>query len=90
MTDSNFAFQQPDWPALLLEARRAEAAAHAGPRTACFYARRTLELAVAWLYQAEGGRGGCPPMPYKADLSALLFEPSFQQLVAPSVPTRWM
>ena len=82
---SNFGFLQPDWPDLLAEARRAEAAAHADPRTACFYARRTLELAVAWLYQAEGGRGGCLRMPYKADLSAFLFEPSFQQLVGPAV-----
>jgi hypothetical protein len=82
---SNFGFLQPDWPDLLAEARRAEAAAHADPRTACFYARRTLELAVAWLYQAEGGRGGSLRMPYKADLSAYLFEPSFQQLVGPAV-----
>ena len=82
---SNFAFLQPDWPDLLMEARRAEAAAHADPRTACFYARRTLELAVAWLYQAEGGRGGSLRMPYKADLSAFLFEPSFQQLVGNAV-----
>ena len=82
---TNFGFLQPDWPDLLMEARRAEAAAHADPRTACFYARRTLELAVAWLYQAEGGRGGCLRMPYKADLSAFLFEPSFQQLVGSAV-----
>ncbi|ODS92675.1 MAG: restriction endonuclease subunit R [Comamonas sp. SCN 65-56] len=82
---SNFGFLQPDWPDLLAEARRAEAAAHADPRTACFYARRTLELAVAWLYRAEGGRGGSLRMPYKADLSAFLFEPSFQQLVGPAV-----
>ena len=84
-TPSNFSFLQPDWPALLAEARRAEAAALSDPRTACFYARRTLELAVAWLFQAEGGRGGCLKMPYKQDLSAFLFEPSFQQLVGPAV-----
>lgn len=82
---SNFGFLQADWPALLAEARRAEAVAHTDPRTACFYARRTLELAVAWLYQAEGGRGGSLRMPYKADLSAFLFEPSFQQLVGPAI-----
>ncbi len=70
---SNFDFLVTDWPALVAEARRAEAAAHADPRTACFYARRTLELVVAWLYQAEGGRGGSLRMPYKADLSAFLF-----------------
>ncbi len=85
MVSTNFSFLQPDWPDLLTEARRAEAAAHADPRTACFYARRMLELAVAWLYQAEGGRGGCLRVPYKADLSAYLFEPSFQQLVGPAV-----
>ena len=85
---SNFDFLVTDWPALVAEARRAEAAAHADPRTACFYARRTLELAVAWLYQAEGGRGGSLRMPYKADLSAFLFEPSFQQLVGPTVHTK--
>ena len=84
-TPSNFSFLQPDWPALLAEARRAEAAALSDPRTACFYARRTLELAVAWLFKAEGGRGGCLNMPYKADLSAFLFEPSFQQLVGPAI-----
>ena len=44
---SHFGFLQPDWPDLLAEARRAEAAAHADPRTACFYARRTLERALA-------------------------------------------
>lgn len=85
MNPSNFSFLQPDWPELLAEARRAEAAALTDPRTACFYARRTLELAVAWLFKAEGGRGGCLNMPYKADLSAFLFEPSLQQLVGPAV-----
>ncbi len=47
-TPSNFSFLQADWPELLAEARRAEAAALADPRTACFYARRTLELAVVY------------------------------------------
>ncbi|WP_406623768.1 DEAD/DEAH box helicase family protein [Acidovorax sp. SDU_ACID1] len=84
-TPSNFDFLAPDWPALVAEARRAEAAALGDPRAACFYARRTLELAVAWLFQAEGGRNGCLRMPYKADLSAFLFEPSFQQLVGSTV-----
>ena len=37
---------------------KAEQAALTDPRTACFYARRTLELAVVWLFQAEGGRSG--------------------------------
>ena len=49
MMGSNFTFLQTEWPALYAEATRAERAALADPRTACFYSRRTLELAVAWL-----------------------------------------
>lgn len=58
-----FSFLQAEWPALHAEATRAEQAAMADPRTACFYARRTLELAVVWLFQAEGGRSGKLQMP---------------------------
>ncbi|WP_138512468.1 DEAD/DEAH box helicase family protein [Rhodoferax bucti] len=82
---SNFSFLQAEWPALFAEATKAEQAALTDPRTACFYARRTLELAVAWLFQAEGGRGGRLQMPYKPDLSAFLFEPSFKVLVGPAL-----
>ncbi len=82
---SNFAFLQAEWPEFFAEARKAEQAALTDPRTACFYARRTLELAVAWLIQAEGGpnngQRGKLQMPYKPDLSAFLFEPSFKVLV---------
>ena len=85
MTSSNFSFLQDQWPALFAEAGRAEQAALTDPRTSCFYARRTLELAVGWLFQAEGGRGGKLQMPYKPDLSAFLFEPSFKILVGPAL-----
>ncbi|OYT90557.1 MAG: restriction endonuclease subunit R [Burkholderiales bacterium PBB3] len=82
---SNFSFLQAEWPALFAEATKAEQAALTDPRTACFYARRTLELAVVWLFQAEGGRGGKLQFPYKPDLSAYLFEPSFKVLVGPAL-----
>ena len=85
MTASNFSFLQAEWPELYAEATKAEQAALTDPRTACFYARRTLELAVVWLFQAEGGRGGRLQMPYKPDLSAFLFEPSFKVLVGPAL-----
>jgi len=65
---SNFSFLKAEWPALFVEAGKAEQAALTDPRTACFYARRTLELAVVWLFQAEGGRGGKLQMHYKPDL----------------------
>ena len=42
---SQFAFLQREWSAVFDAASRAEAAVHADPRTACFYARRALELA---------------------------------------------
>ncbi|MEO6273941.1 MAG: DUF4145 domain-containing protein, partial [Rhodoferax sp.] len=86
---SNFSFLQAEWPALYAEATKAEQAALTDPRTACFYARRTLELAVVWLFQAEGGQSngvrGKLQMPYKPDLSAFLFEPSFKVLVGPAL-----
>ena len=49
----------------------------ADPRAACFYARRAVELAVHWIYSAEVSLS----RPYKDDLSAMLFEPSFQRTV---------
>jgi type I restriction enzyme, R subunit len=82
---SNFGYLQTEWPSLYTEASKAEHAAFADPRTACFYARRTLELAVVWLFEAEGGRNGKLQMPYKPDLSAYLFEPSFKALVGPAL-----
>ncbi len=85
MTTSNFSFLQAEWPALFAEAHKAEQAALTDPRTACFYARRTLELVVAWLFRVEGGQGGKLQMPYRSDLSAFLFEPSFKVLVGPAL-----
>ncbi|MCP8474475.1 DEAD/DEAH box helicase family protein [Pseudomonas sp. ZM24] len=76
---SNFAFLKAEWPNLHAEATKAEANVLADPRSACFYSRRTLELLVAWLFQADRSL----KLPYKSDLSAFLFEPSFKALVGP-------
>jgi type I restriction enzyme, R subunit len=46
MTDP-FAFLQAEGPEVHEAADRAAAAVHPDPRTACFYARRALGLAVA-------------------------------------------
>jgi hypothetical protein len=77
----NFSFLAVEWPQLHAEAARAEQAAQGDPRTACFYARRTLELAVAWIFQVDRGL----KQPYKADLAAFLFEPTFKTLVGPAL-----
>jgi type I restriction enzyme, R subunit len=78
---SNFSFLAAEWPQLYSEALRAERAVNTDPRAACFYARRTLELAVVWLFRADASL----KQPYKADLSAFLFEPSFKALVGPAL-----
>src|SRR6266581_625824 len=69
-----FAFLQREWPAVFDAAARAEAAVHADPRTACFYARRTLELAVSWAYKSDASLR----LPYQDNLSALIHEPTFK------------
>jgi type I restriction enzyme, R subunit len=71
---SNFAFLLPEWPAIHEAAAKAEAAVHADPRTACFYARRSLELAVAWAYKSDSSLH----LPYRDNLGALLHEPTFK------------
>lgn len=78
---SNFQFLASEWPALFESAAKAEALVNADPRTACFYARRTLELAVDWLYKHDASLR----LPYQDHLSALLHEPTFRNLVGPAL-----
>src|SRR5918996_394125 len=72
---SQFSFLQRDWTAVFEAASKAEAAVRADPRTACFYARRALELAVSWAYKHDATL----KLPYQDNLSALIHEPSFKQ-----------
>src|SRR5579863_6559669 len=78
---SNFAFLRPEWDVLHEPARRAEALVNRDPRASCFYARRTLELAVAWLYKHDTSLR----LPYQDQLSALIYEPTFRQTVGDAV-----
>ncbi|HEX5359677.1 MAG TPA: DEAD/DEAH box helicase family protein [Fluviicoccus sp.] len=81
---SNFSFLQPEWDFLHEAAHRAEKNIHNDPRTACFYARRGLELAVTWLYAHDKAF----KQPYQDNLSALLFEPSFRAQVGDALFTK--
>ena len=82
---SNFAFlQQPEWAFLFDSAKKAEELANNDARGACFYARRTLELAVAWLYKHDRSLR----LPYQDNLSALIHEPTFRQTVGDAVFTK--
>ncbi len=71
---SQFGFLLPEWPDLHAAAARAEALARGDPRAAAFYARRTLELAMTWLYRADARLG----RPWKDNLATLIDEPAFR------------
>ncbi|XLZ68758.1 DEAD/DEAH box helicase family protein [Massilia sp. SR12] len=81
---SNFSFLQPEWGALHEAANRAEHSVFGDPRTACFYARRGLELAVAWLYAHDKAF----KVPYQDNLNAFIFEPTFRKAVGDALFTK--
>jgi type I restriction enzyme, R subunit len=62
----HFGFLRDEWLDLYDPATRAERLVYADPRASCFYARRTLELAVAWLYKHDSALR----LPYQDHLSA--------------------
>jgi len=76
-----FSFLQTEWPAIFEASTKAETAVHPDPRTACFYARRALELTVAWLYKHDSSLR----LPYQDNLSALIHEPTFKALVGEAI-----
>lgn len=78
---THFIFLKTEWPAIYEASVKAEAAVHSDPRTASFYARRALELAVAWLYKHDSSLR----LPYQDNLSALLHEPTFKTLVGEAI-----
>jgi type I restriction enzyme R subunit len=81
MSTALFAFLQTEWPAVHDAATRAAAAVHPDPRAACFYARRALELAVAWVYKNDRALR----LPYQDNLSALIHEPTFKAAAGDAV-----
>ena len=78
---SHFAFLQLEWPSVFDAAVKAERNVRVDPRTACFYARRALELAVAWAYTFDPAL----KKPYQDNLSALVHEPSFKRATGEAV-----
>jgi len=53
-SSSQYALIASQWPELHEEAQKVEQFALSDPRTACFYARRTIELLVEWVYDNDG------------------------------------
>lgn len=81
---SNFLFLQSEWAMLYETATKAEELVNTDARASCFYARRGLELAVAWLYTYDKTL----KLPYQDHLSALLHEPTFRKAVGEAVFTK--
>jgi type I restriction enzyme R subunit len=81
---SNFAFLQPEFALLHESATQAERMVIQDPRAAIFYTRRTLELAVAWLYKYDKSLR----LPYQDHLSALIHEPTFRDTVGEALFTK--
>ena len=78
---SQFTFLKPEFPTIYESAHKAFITAHRDPRTACFYARRAIELTVNWLYKYDTSLN----LPYQDNISALIHEPTFKNLVGEAV-----
>ena len=78
---SNFAFLPSQFFAIAEAACKAEGRINDDPRAACFHARFALEAIVHWLYRHDAGL----TIPYSRKLGALIFEPSFQDLLPDAV-----
>lgn len=74
---SNFQFLKPEWTDIYDSAHKVESLIHADPRACCFYARRTAELAVEWMYAHDATL----ELPYERNLSALIHEQNFRRNV---------
>ena len=81
---SNFSFLAVEWPLFYEAATKAEGLANTDARASCFYARRTLELAVAWMYAHDHSLR----RPYQDNLSAFIHEPSFKSTVGEALFTK--
>ncbi len=77
---SNFAFLRETLPAVHSDCARAESYLSSDPRSACFYARRAVELLVYHLYDLWD-----LPEPYRDDLAARINDATFKTRVGNAV-----
>lgn len=81
---THFAFLQREWPQVYDAARRAEQFALGDPRTACFHARRALEVAIRWAFKHDQALR----LPYQENISALIHEPTFKAVAGETIFTK--
>src|SRR3982074_2315133 len=78
---SNFAFLVAEFPAVHEAAVEAERQAAVSPTAAAFFAGKTVEVAVKWVFRSDPNL----KLPYQDNISALLHEPSFRRAVGEAV-----
>jgi len=78
---SNFSFLTEHWSFLLQDAQQVESYALRDPRAASIYARRTLEIALKWLFVNDTALKS----PYEKNLAAMLYEPTFKANIKPAL-----
>jgi type I restriction enzyme R subunit len=78
---SQFAFLRGEWADVFDSAARAERLVNADARASCFYARRALEIAVAWAFKHDAALR----LPYQDNISALIHEPTFKGVAGEAV-----
>lgn len=78
---TNFNFLKNEWFSIYELAEKAEENVYSDPRTACFYARLTLENAINWLYKNDEYL----KLPYDTSLNSLLHEETFKQNLDPKL-----
>lgn len=81
---TNFGFLQTEWPQIYESAVKAESFSIPDPGTACFHARRTLELVMHWLYRSDSRLR----LPYQDNLDALIHEPTFVNVAGSRIQTK--
>lgn len=81
---SQFAFLQPEFSPVYEHAKKAEMIALSDPRSSCFYTRLALETAIKWMYASDKALR----TPYDEALSALIYEPTFRNVVGEALVTK--
>lgn len=71
---TNFTFLKDEWAGIYDSAAKAESLIYTDSRTACFHARRALELAVDWIYEYDNELR----QPYDNNLSSKIFADDFK------------
>lgn len=77
----NFEFLKQEWEWLHEPAAESEKQVFSAPRISAFYSRLALENGIHWLYDNDSSL----KKPYQQNLSSLMYEQSFQNLLPPNL-----